>query len=54
MSDTLMVSTRKGLFTVRRSEGAWAISRTDFLGDHVSLTGAMAADMSLSTTAISE
>ena len=38
MSDTLFVSTRKGLFTVSRKRVAWAISAVDFLGDNVSVT----------------
>ena len=38
MSDTLFVSTRKGLFTVARGMSGWAISGVDFLGDNVSLT----------------
>jgi hypothetical protein len=38
MSDTLLVSTRKGLFTVERAKGAWAVSHVDFLGDNVTLT----------------
>ena len=38
MSDTLLVSTRKGLFTVSRKRGQWAISAVDFLGDNVSIT----------------
>ncbi|MGB8671278.1 MAG: hypothetical protein WCD29_16090, partial [Pseudolabrys sp.] len=38
MSDTLLVSTRKGLFTVLRKRGAWAISAVDFLGDNISVT----------------
>jgi hypothetical protein len=38
MSDTLVVSTRKGLFTVSRKRGAWAISAVNFLGDNVSVT----------------
>jgi hypothetical protein len=37
MSDTLLVSTRKGLFTVRRGNGRWSIAGTSFLGDNVSL-----------------
>jgi hypothetical protein len=38
MSDTLLVSTRKGLFTVRRSKGRrWGIDRVSFLGDNISL-----------------
>jgi photosystem II stability/assembly factor-like uncharacterized protein len=40
MSDRILVGSRKGLFTIRRGrESRWAIDRTDFLGDHVSLTG---------------
>ena len=38
MSDTLLVATRKGLFTVERRRGAWSIATTDFLGDNVTLT----------------
>ncbi len=38
MSDKLLVSTRKGLFTVERKGGTWAITGTAFLGDNVSLT----------------
>src|SRR4030088_2448269 len=34
MSDTLLVSTRKGLFTVSRQAGQWAITAVDFLGDN--------------------
>ncbi|HXC17472.1 MAG TPA: hypothetical protein VNV60_08545, partial [Holophagaceae bacterium] len=37
MSDTLLVSTRKGLFTVRRNKGRWGIDRVSFLGDNISL-----------------
>ncbi len=37
MSDRLLVSTRKGLFTVERNAQNWRITRTDFLGDNVSL-----------------
>ena len=37
MSDRLIVSTRKGLFHVARSRGAWTIAGADFLGDNVSL-----------------
>ena len=40
MSDTLLVSTRKGLFTVRRGKGRWAIDRVPFLGDNVTLAHA--------------
>ena len=39
MSDKLLISTRKGLFTVARSPGGqWEIEGVDFLGDNVSLT----------------
>lgn len=38
MSDTLLVSTRKGLFTVSRQGAGWDITSVDFLGDNVSLT----------------
>jgi len=38
MSDKLLVSTRKGLFTVARKAGSWDISGVDFLGDNVTLT----------------
>ena len=38
MSDTLLVSTRKGLFTVSRQAGEWEITGVDFLGDNVSIT----------------
>lgn len=38
MSGRLLVSTRKGLFTVARGAGGWAIADVDFLGDNVSLT----------------
>ena len=38
MSDTLFVSTRKGLFTIARGASGWAISNVDFQGDNVSLT----------------
>lgn len=37
MSDTLLVSTRKGLFTIMRGTGGWRIAGADFLGDNVSL-----------------
>lgn len=37
MSDTILVSTRKGLFTVARGADGWAITSSDFLGDNVSL-----------------
>ncbi len=38
MSDTLQVSTRKGLFTVERRSSGWDIAKVDFLGDNVTLT----------------
>lgn len=38
MSCTLMVSTRKGLFTVKRRDNGWAVDDVAFLGDNVSLT----------------
>jgi hypothetical protein len=38
MSDMLLVSTRKGLFTVVRRGGHWEIEGVAFLGDNVSLT----------------
>jgi hypothetical protein len=38
MSDALLVSTRKGLFTVSRAARAWEITGADFLGDNVTLT----------------
>jgi hypothetical protein len=38
MSETLLISTRKGLFWVVRKHGKWDIERVDFLGDNVSLT----------------
>ena len=38
MCDTLLVSTRKGLFTVSRQMGQWEITDVDFLGDNVSIT----------------
>jgi hypothetical protein len=41
MAETILVSTRKGLFTVSRNGGGdspWRISKVDFLGDNVSLS----------------
>jgi hypothetical protein len=38
MTDTLHVSTRKGLFTVARKREGWNIAHADFLGDNVTLT----------------
>lgn len=33
----MLVATRKGLFTIDRGDGGWAVSNTAFLGDRVSL-----------------
>lgn len=38
MSDTILVSTRKGLFTVERGSAGWRVARTAFLGDNVNLS----------------
>ena len=38
MSDKLLISTRKGLFTVCRNTAHWEIAAVDFLGDNVSIT----------------
>jgi hypothetical protein len=37
MTATLLVSTRKGLFTVARRPSGWEITDADFLGDNVSI-----------------
>jgi ligand-binding sensor domain-containing protein len=37
MSDRLLVSTRKGLFSATRQAGDWEITGADFLGDNVTL-----------------
>jgi ligand-binding sensor domain-containing protein len=37
MSDRLLVSTRKGLFSATRQAGGWEITGADFLGDNVTL-----------------
>ena len=37
MSDTLLVSTRKGLFTINRQAAGWSIDHVDFLADNVTL-----------------
>ncbi len=37
MSDQLLISTRKGLFTVDRCGSSWEISKVDFLADNVTL-----------------
>lgn len=37
MSELIHVASRKGLFTVRKSNGQWAVERVDFLGDNVTM-----------------
>ena len=37
MSDRILVASKKGLFTLERKAGRWAIARREFLGDHLSL-----------------
>ena len=37
MSEALYVATRKGLLSFARSNGAWRLARTDFLGEPVSM-----------------
>ena len=37
MSDTLLVSTRKGLFMLERGNGTWRIERSAFLGQNIAL-----------------
>ena len=49
MSDTLLVSTRKGLFTVARGAGQWEIAGVDFLGDNVTLTPVSYTHLTLPT-----
>lgn len=44
MTDTLLAATRKGLFVLRRSGGAWRIEHIAFLGDRLSLALADARD----------
>ena len=44
MSDTLLVSTRKGLFVLEREVGGWRVARHAFLGDHVAISLADARD----------
>ncbi|KIG18491.1 hypothetical protein DB30_00176 [Enhygromyxa salina] len=44
MSDTLLVSTRKGLFEVRRHASGWSVDRASFLGDNVTLAMADVRD----------
>jgi photosystem II stability/assembly factor-like uncharacterized protein len=38
MTSTLLVSTRKGLFTCERDGAGWRVARSAFLGDRVTLT----------------
>ena len=38
MSDTILVSTRKGLFVLERERHDWRIARTAFLGDNIALS----------------
>jgi hypothetical protein len=38
MSESMLVSTRKGLFRFARRNGGWDTDRVDFLGDNVTLT----------------
>jgi len=44
MSDTLLVSTRKGLFALERDGARWRVARRAFLGDNVALALADARD----------
>jgi photosystem II stability/assembly factor-like uncharacterized protein len=37
MTDTLLISTRKGLFEVRRHSSGWTVQRASFIGDNVTL-----------------
>lgn len=37
MSDRILVATRKGLFTITRTEKQWSIAQTNFLADNCSL-----------------
>jgi len=37
MQNAMLVSTRKGLFTVERGNGGWSVAATAFLGDNVTL-----------------
>ena len=37
MSDAILVSTRKGLFTVNRDSSGWKVTDSAFLGDNVTL-----------------
>jgi hypothetical protein len=44
MTNTLLVATRKGLFTVERGASGWSIAGNAFLGDNVTLARADARD----------
>ncbi|MEZ6064624.1 MAG: exo-alpha-sialidase [Planctomycetaceae bacterium] len=37
MSDSLLLATRKGLFTVKQTRGQWTLDRLDFLGQTVNM-----------------
>ncbi len=37
MSDQIYIGTRKGLFTLKRSDNTWKIEKVDFLGDNVNM-----------------
>ena len=37
MTDRAWVASRKGLFELRRAEGAWRVAKVSFLGDPVSM-----------------
>ena len=38
MSDRLLVSTRKGLFTLDRGPSGWKVTNTSFLAENVTLS----------------
>src|SRR5262245_26918870 len=44
MQDAILVSTRKGLFVLERTNGAWRVARTLFLGNNIALALADARD----------
>lgn len=47
MSDQVLVSTRKGLFTIDRRSGGWEITNATFLGDNVPIVMSDARDGTL-------
>ena len=47
MSDRLLLGTRKGLFDLRRANGAWSIAHSAFLGQPVSMLLADARDKTI-------